>query len=260
MFDIIQNQGVKRRRLSSFRKKNSSLNVRKFFTWFGVFLFAFLLVCYYLYKNHYSNYNYIKEDSSRYLVYTMKASTNRQNMRSEVPYINIDSDDARLVNQTIEQYAESFLKNKNNLIVYDSQLNGKVLSILLRMSDYSNSSSFPNISFHTYNFDLNNQTLMNNEQLLSIFNVGEDEVKNKIEAQFKKYYKEEVSKGFLVEQECDYNCFLSWRGIENGNYLESVYYYVENGSLVAYRPFNIYSVYEEEEFYSEKSYAFSITK
>ena len=145
-------------------------------------------------------------------------------MHNEIPYINIDSEDARLVNQTIQQYAESFLKNKNNLMVYDSQLNGEVLSILLRMSDYSAGYSFPDVSFHTYNFDLNDQTLMTDEELLSLFDVTEDEVKQKIELQFQKYYQQEVKKGFFASQECNYDCFLNWRGIQNYNYMDSVYY------------------------------------
>lgn len=263
MFDVVQNEPKKRKKAIKPRKKTSfkfSFDFRKILIWGGVILIVALLIGNYLYKNYYSNYNYIKEDKSRYLVYTFDTSTNRHNMHNEIPYINIASEDARLVNQAIQTYVKSFLKNKNNLMVYDSQLNGEVLSVLLRMSDYSAGYSFPDVTFHTYNFNLNNQTLMNNEELLSIFNVSEEEVKAKIEAQFKEYYREEVNKGFLIEQECDYNCFLSWRGIENENYLDSVYYYVENGSLLAYRPFNVYSVYGEEEFYTEESYAFSITK
>ena len=237
-----------------------SFKSKKVLLWIAVLVFIALLIGYYLYDNHYSNYNYIKEDSSQYLVYTVDTSTNNQNMHNEIPYINIDSDDARLVNQTIQQYAESFLKNKNNLMVYDSQLNGEVLSILLRMSDYSAGYSFPDVSFHTYNFDLNDQTLMTDEELLSLFDVTEDEVKQKIESQFQKYYQQEVKKGFFASQECNYDCFLNWRGIQNYNYMDSVYYYVENGRLVAYRPFTIYSVYGEEEFFDDESYAFSITK
>lgn len=264
MFDVVQNQGEKRNRNLKPRKNNFSFhisfNVKKVLIWGGVILLAIFLIGYYLYKNYYSNYNYIKEDSSQYLVYTLDTSTNNQNMHNEVPYINIDSEDARLVNQTIQQYAESFLKNKNNLMVYDSQLNGEVLSILLRMSDYSSGYSFPDVSFHTYNFDLNDQTLMTDEELLSLFDVTEDEVKQKIESQFQKYYQQEVKKGFFASQECNYDCFLNWRGIQNYNYMDSVYYYVENGRLVAYRPFTIYSVYGEEEFFDDESYAFSITK
>ncbi len=260
MFDVVQNERVKKKKKVKSKQHNFSFDFRKIIVWGSVIFLIILLIWYYMYKNYYSNYNYIKEDKSRYLVYTFDTSINRQNMHNEIPYININSDDARLVNQTIHTFASSFLINKNNLMVYDSQLNGEVLSVLLRMTDYSAGYSFPEISFHTYNFNLNDQSLMNNSQLLSIFDVTLEDVRKKIETQFKKYYEKEVNEGYLPPGECDYDCFLSWRGIENYDYLDSVYYYVENGNLIAYRPFNIYSVYGEEEFFNDESYTFSITK
>lgn len=260
MFDVVQKESVQKRKKIRFRKNNSSFDGRKFLIWFGVLLLAAFLIWYFFYKNYYSNYNYIKEDSSQYLVYTADTFTNRHNMHNEIPYINIDSKDAKLVNQTIQTYADSFLENKNNLMVYDSQLNGEVLSVLLRMSDYSAGFSFPDVTFYTYNFNLNTRTLMSDEDLLSLFGVTKEDVREKIETQFKKYYQQEVNEGYFVAQECDYDCFLSWRGIENYDYLDSVHYYVKNGELVAYRAFSIYSVYGEEEFYDDESYSFSITK
>ena len=41
--------------------------------------------------------------------------------------------------------------------------------------------------------------------------------------------------------------------------MDSVYYYIENGKLYAYRPFNIYSVYGEEEYFTDESYKIYIT-
>lgn len=260
MFDVVQKESSQKSKRFRFKKSNFSFDVRKFLVWFGVLLLVALLIWFFFYKNYYSNYNYIKEDTSKYLVYTADTFTNRHNMHNEIPYINIDSKDARLVNKTIQTYANSFLKNKNNLMVYDSQLNGEVLSVLLRMSDYGAGYSFPDVTFYTYNFNLNTQTLMSDEELLSLFDVTKEEVSKKIETQFKKYYQQEVNEGYFVAQECDYDCFLSWRGIENYDYLNSVHYYVKNGKLVAYRAFSIYSVYGEEEFYNDKSYSFSITK
>ncbi len=264
MFGVVQSKPVKTKKNINHKNKKISFHfsfkLKRIIIWCCVLIFIFLLIGYYLYNNYYSNYNYIKEDKSQYLVYTMDTSINNQGMHNEIPYINIDSNDARLVNQTIQTYAQSFLKNKNNLIVYNSQLNGKILSVLLRMTDYREGYTFPDITFHTYNFDLDDQTLMDSEEILSLFHVSEAEVSKKIESQLKKYYQTEVDNGYFAAQECDYDCFLSWRDIEDYDYLDSVYYYIKNGSLIAYRPFNIYSVYGEENFFDEESYAFRITK
>lgn len=259
MFGVVQEKKMNFKKKPKSKKTMHSFRSfgwKKVLVWVGVVLLVFLLIGYYLYKNYYSNYNYIKQDTSQYLVYTIDTSVNHQGMHNEIPYINIDSEDANKVNQTIQNYANSFLENDNNLMVYDSQVNGEVLSLLLRMSDYSAGYSFPDVEFYTYNFNLNTQSLMSNEQILDLFDVTEEDVEKKIETQFHDFYEEEVYKGYLVEQECDYECFLGWRGVEE--YMDYVYYYIENGKLIAYRPFTIYSVYGEENFFTEDDYAFYI--
>ena len=71
-------------------------------------------------------------------------------------------------------------------------------------------------------------------------------------------YEDEVYKGYLVKQECDYECFLGWREVDD--YLDSVSYFVRDGKLIAYRPFTVYSVYGEEEYFTDKDYEFVIAK
>ena len=40
--------------------------------------------------------------------------------------------------------------------------------------------------------------------------------------------------------------------------MDSVYYYIDHGNLIAYRAFSIYSVYGEEEYFTDESYEFYI--
>lgn len=257
MFGVEQ---VKEKKVKKPKKSigvHVSIRWKKILPWIGVGVLIILLVGYYLYKNYYSNYNYIKQDSSQYLVYTSYRDTNSQNMQIEIPFINIDSADANLVNETIQRYAEDFLADDNNLIVYDSQVNGEVLSVLLKMLDYRSGYSYPDVNFHTYNFNLRTQTLMSDEQVLALFDVTTEDVEKQIQNQFEFYYNDEVAEGYFDSRECNYECFLNWRGVND--YLDPVYYYIKNGNLVAYRPFSIYSVYGEEEYYDDDSYEFSIT-
>ena len=78
-----------------------------------------------------------------------------------------------------------------------------------------------------------------------------------IETKFRNYYNEEVKEGYLTAKECDYTCFLKYR--EVSNYLDDVEYYINNKNLVAYRPFATKSIFSEEEFYKEETFAFQIT-
>ena len=247
-----------RKNKKKINRHHLSIRIGKIIPWVVVIILIILLVWYYLYKNYYNNKKKKKKDIDQYLVYTKQTTTNNQNLKNEIPEINIDSQDADLVNKTIQTYAASFLKNKDNLMVYDSQLNGQVLSILLKMLDYSSGYSFPDISFHTYNFDLTDQTLMSDEEVLKLFNVTEKTVRQKIQDQFEFFYNDVVAKKYIVPQECDYECFLTWRNIDD--YMDSVYYYIEDGKLYAYRPFTIYSVYGEEEYFTDESYKIYITE
>lgn len=232
---------------------------KKFLIYGGIVLFSFLVIIYYFYQENYSNYNYLKVDKSEYLVYTLESFNNGKGHACEIPYINIDSNDAKLVNEAISSFKEEFfLGQKNNILVYDSSLNGDVLSVLLRMTDYSAGYSFPDVYFHTYNFNLETRTLMSDEAILSLFSVTEEDVRNKIEEKFHEFYEDEVYKGYLVKQECDYECFLGWREVDD--YLDSVSYFVRDGKLIAYRPFTVYSVYGEEEYFTDKDYEFVIAK
>ena len=259
MFGVVQeeNEKPKVRQTNNYNFSKIPFRLKKILPWLGLIILIVLLVGYYLYKNYYRNYNYIKVDTDQYLVYTKSSSYNSQNMRNEIPFINIDSPDAKLVNQTIEEYAESFLQNKDNLFVYDSQVNGEVLSVLIKMKDYSDGYSYPEAEFHTYNFDLTTQTLMDDDDVLSLFDVSSEDVSEKIQKQFEEYYQKETEEGYLIAEECNYECFLNWRGINN--YMDDVHYYIRDGSLIAYRGFSIYSVFSEEEFFNDESYEFKIT-
>ena len=135
MFGVVQKEKEEPRvrHASNHNFSKIPFRLKKILPWLGLIILIILLVGYYLYKNYYRNYNYIKVDTNQYLVYTKSSSYNNQNMRNEIPFINIDSPDAELVNQAIEEYAESFLQNKDNLFVYDTHVNGQVLAVLIKM-------------------------------------------------------------------------------------------------------------------------------
>lgn len=263
MFDIetknnnsMRNQRPRRKSSFSFP---SNFFSKRFFVYCGVAIAVVLVVAYFLYQEYYSNYNYLKEDRSEYLVYTSQSFNNTKGFTCEVPYINIDSEDARNVNAAISNFVTEFFKeNSNNILVYDSELNGEVLSVVLRMTSYSEDFSYPEVSFHTYNFNLSSRSLISDQELLSLFSVTEDEVSSKIEEGFREFYDDEVYKGYIVSQECDYECFLGWRGVDN--YLDSVSYYVRRGKLIAFRPFTTYSAYGEEDYFTDKDFEFVVAK
>ena len=63
----------------------------------------------------------------------------------------------------------------------------------------------------------------------------------------------------ILDQECNYECFLFMRGIENNNYLENRKLYLNNGDLYVLKSFNIYTVLNEERYFTFDDYLFQIT-
>lgn len=213
------------------------------------------LICYYFYINYYDNYNYIKKDTNQYLVFTSYKKTNSDKTITEIPTINIDSSVADAINKKIESFAKEFLSKKGNKMSYETQLNGDVLSLVLKMVN-ANTGYTPEADFYSYNINLKTLTLMTKQEILSLYGISEDTVESKIAAQFQSFYNDEVSKGIVVGQECDYECFLEWRNIQN--YMDSVHYYIQQGKLIVYRPFAVHSVYGEEKYFKEEDFQFYI--
>ncbi len=259
MLKVVQKEKTKK---ISKNKKNKTMHPRPSFGWKNAIVWILLLLVLvflignYIYKNYYHNYNYIKEDHSRYLVYTADTSINKEGKYNEAPYVNIDSEDAERVNEEIRGYADQFLRNQEYFMVYDFQVNGKVLSLVIQISKYDENGDSFEVIYYTYNFNLDTRRLMDNDEILDLFHVKEKDVRKKIKKQFRTYYKEEVEQEYLNEEECDYQCFLSLRQVDS--YMDFVQYYIKNGNLIAYRPFTVFSDYEEEEYFTEKSFEFYI--
>ena len=94
--------------------------------------------------------------------------------------------------------------------------------------------------------------------MLELFGQDYKTVEKIIENKLKYYYADEVKTGYITKAECNYNCFLKLRHIDN--YLDGVCFYIKSGSLIAYRPFIIHSILGEEKYYKNETFEFPITK
>ncbi len=203
-------------------------------------------------KDKYSNLK-IYEDES--LVFTRHDNEDKEHP-IVVPYINIDSENIESINNEILDYAQSIANKKNNAIIYEYEINSNILSLVLK-SIINNNDSVPTAEFKTYNINLDTIELITPDELLELFGVNYNQVEQVLESNFKKYYADEVKEGYINKSICDYECFLNWRGIEE--YLDSVAFYVQSGTLIAYRPFVVNTILEEKDFYKEETFEFQIT-
>ena len=204
-----------------------------------------LLIIYYFYKSNYENFNYLKIDKDKYLVYTIYTKSNDMGSITNVPYININSSKIDKINKEIIKTSEDFLNIKGNTILYEYSVSGNTLSLVLKMVN-NNTLYTSEIKFKSYNINLKTLKLIDNNNLLKLYNVSNDKVSNIIDN------KDEVKKGFIPKEECDYNCYLEWRDIKNMT--DNISYFIRDGKLYVFKEFIPYSVYGEEEYFTDDSF------
>ena len=243
MFNVENNQ-----------EKNKKINIKKTFIIAIISIIVIITIVEFINLNNKSTYNNIKKDETKDLVYTIyKRSIDGS--KTEVPKININSSDVDIINKEIIDNMNELLKEEYNVSNYEYSVNKNILSVVLIMIN-NNTEQTPIFNFKTYNINLNTLKRINNKEILNLYNTNELEVSKKIELQFKGYYNDEVKKGYIDKNECDYNCFKNWRNIED--YIEKVQYYIDDNKLYAYKEFNPYSIYEEEDYYNMDHFMFYI--
>lgn len=204
-----------------------------------------------IYKSYMKNFNYMKVDKGEHIVYT------RYNQNSkEVPYVNINSADVKSLNDSIVDYCNNYVNSDDIKIKYEYSINGNYLSLVIKVI---NNKELPSkMIFKTYNVSLKNRTVLTDQDLTDYFKVNNDIVSARIHNRFLEMYKDEVAQGYIEEMECDYTCYLGYRGVTD--YLEDINYYIKDGKLVAYKPFIYSSIFGEEEYFTEDSFIFELTE
>lgn len=227
----------------------------KLFIGFAILCIASMLVIFYL-KRQSDNYRYIKTTGSEFLVYSPKNDYDGKYYKN-IPYVNINTEVAESINQDIELFVSDYVDNGDAAISYEYDINGDVLSLVVKIVDNSVDYA-PEIYFKSYNYNIKEENLISDLKLLELFGVSEIDVEEAITSTFQKYYEDLVEEGYYEENECDYECFLKYRDVEN--YMDDLSYFVDKGKLVAFKPFIYSSILGEQEYFQDSKFKFIITK
>lgn len=163
-------------------------------------------------------------------VYTKESYDHASGFVSELPYINIKSDEINEINiQLINKYYEIITVDEQ-IMKYKFYKNDNVLSLLVSIyyqyaPDTSNETMF-------YNVDLESGKLLNNVELMDKFGVTNDEVADIIRDELNKYYNYEIGKGY-VSSNCDFICYME--SISSLQILDDCSYYVKDNHLYVYK-------------------------
>lgn len=221
----------------------------------ALILISVMLVIFYIQKNN-ENFRNIKIDKNKEIVYS-KIVNEETNYTKYVPYINIKFDIANNINNEIDEFVSNNLNDSKSTISYEYNISGDYLSVVVKIEDYNNNVG-PDTSFKTYVINLKTKELLNNMDILTMFNIDEIDVASIIESDFRNYYNDIVDEGYYKSIKCDYNCFLKNRKVSN--YLENVNYYINNGDLIAYKPFILYSQLNDGDYFNPSNYEFMLVE
>ena len=208
----------------------------------GLVVFAILIS---LYANTFKKdaLQTIKETKNKNLIYTVKERTVDGN-KSEVPIINIEGENIDKLNKDIENFVNKYYSNPTSIISYSYDVSDKILSLVVKVA-YFDKVYYPD--FRTYNINLSDLSVLSDEDLLTKFNLTEEDVY---------FYNDVLNKGYY-SGECDYNCFLYFRG--DKDYLDDIHYYIKNNKLYVYKAFNVYSIYDEEKYFTEDDFLIEVS-
>lgn len=197
-----------------------------------------LLIYYAFYMKSLSDYNNHKIDKNENLVYT-KSKKTFGFYKQYKPYLNIKGELGKVVNKDIDDYMNNF-KVDNIGSTYEYDISGNTLSLVIKIEDHSYVESATIYYFRTYNINLKTLEIIDNEKLLSFYDINENDVESILSKKIEDYYNKLDNESYIDSKNCDLDCFLDGRFLEQG--ISDVEYYIKNGKLYAYKPFNFVSI------------------
>ena len=223
------------------KKKRNDLT--KFYIIIG---FAIVIIIgYFLYSKYLDNYNYLKIDKTKNLVYT-KSKEQFGNYYQYRPMVNLKDSIGEVINNDIDGYLDTF--NKDNVcITYEYDLSGRILSLVLKVEDYSYVESANVLSFRSYNINLGTLEILSNDKVIDLFELNSEDIAISLNSKLNDYYNYLLDNN-MIDNKCNYDCFMKSRNYTEG--LDDVEYYIRDGKLVLFKPhINISSTDEKENLY-----------
>lgn len=149
--------------------------------------------------------NINKIDNNKEIVYSkeiyipdkLPEDLNVDEVRTELPTINLDYESVETINKEIEEKYDE-LKDENiitddmvniNSVKYKYYVNDNILSLVIEYKSYNYTAGYINYEYKTYNIDKNTGKVLSNKDLLEIKNLSLNDVYNRIVENIEKEYK-----------------------------------------------------------------------
>ena len=144
------------------------------------------------YKDEYQT-SKIEDDKEKiYTDYSKQEKTDNYEMNVNLPYINIENEDAKKFNKEIEstfkEKAEEITKSTNKNIIYTvkykATIEKNIMSLII-YSDLKQETSAQRVIIQTFNYDLQNNKELTLEDTMENYKLKKNEVQDKINKDIK---------------------------------------------------------------------------
>lgn len=197
-----------------------------------VLLLIIVMVIVSIYINHQKDVKVYLSDS---YIYTKESAGNDAGFTSDLPYINIKGEEISNINtDLIKKYYEVITVDKL-FMKYKYYKNNNILSLIVKTYYKSSPDSYPSEVF-IYNIDIKRGKVINDSELLSMFNISRDDVSEIIRDELKEYYNYEIKNNY-ISNECDFDCYLN--GSNSLPILDNCKYYIKDNYLFAYKSISL---------------------
>lgn len=220
---------------------------------FGFLLFLVLFfICFSIFASFFRDrdvdYTHLKKDYDKeYIV-----------LDSTVPQFNLSSSGVSDLNKEIKK---DFLFYRKQIgVTYDikSYLSSSILSLVISFTYTEEGNTlYETTKYCTYNYDLENEVVLSDKELLDLYGLTTKQVKMFLEQKFKNTYYYQLSKQ-QIDSSVTYSYFLQSKGIDN--YMDNISFSVEKGSLICYRPFYITPINDDYKNFTIKDFRFVVVK
>lgn len=167
------------------------------------------------------------------IVYTKSQfEVSETNKNSRLPYINLNSNDALLINQKLDSQYNMAESNKT-YFDYEYRKSNNILSLLIKSNPIL-SGEYNKINYETFNFDLKNNELLSNNQIKERLNIKSYQLKNAFDNKLQSYYKEAL----LDNNQLTYNEYLNFINADYETFINSDIYLCKiKTACIYYAPF-----------------------
>lgn len=121
---------------------------------------------------------------------------------NNIPYFNINNN---FYNKLNEEILSEFLLRacyQDGFIDYEASINKNILSVALNIS-YDTDDDLAYLEYKTYNININNNTILSNQEILNLYKLNLNQVENKVLNKLKEYYNYEIEKKYIENKSFD---------------------------------------------------------